>query len=130
MSRPYQNLDSSPCWNKGRIADFFSLFFLFAWNSEREQAKEAQYVRQREAEKLKAAKAKLAEAQAEVVSRLPSSFTHLYPLPSNHLSPQRCISYIIGSVACADECLFFLFFVGRYFIGEAAEGCRLPELSV
>ncbi|EAL22999.1 hypothetical protein CNBA7670 [Cryptococcus deneoformans B-3501A] len=38
---------------------------------EREQAKEAQYVRQREAEKLKAAKAKLAEAQAEVVSRLP-----------------------------------------------------------
>ncbi|OXG91783.1 hypothetical protein C349_00797 [Cryptococcus neoformans var. grubii Br795] len=33
---------------------------------EREQAKEAQYVRQREAEKLKAAKAKLAEAQAEV----------------------------------------------------------------
>lgn len=103
------NLVSSPFWKPGPVADLILFFFLsFPFHdSEREQAKESQYVRQREAEKLKEAKAKLAEAQAEVVSRLfrppirfplspyPCIAIHPHIHPSNHpiivLHGARCI---------------------------------------
>lgn len=102
------NLVSSPFWKPGRVADLILFFFPFH-DSEREQAKESQYVRQREAEKLKEAKAKLAEAQAEVVSRLfhppirfPLSLILLHFHPSTHPSihPSNHPIIVLHSARC------------------------------